>query len=319
MGARETGVVLLAMGGPDSLAAVEPFLANLFADPLIFPVPGQRLLAPWLAWYRARSARGYYEALGGASPLIAETERQARALEAALSSTLPVVSAFRYWGPTADDAVARLRSLGCRRAVALPMYPQYCRATTLSSFVDLRRAAQRSGLEVVEVDSFHEDPSYLDALAEQVRRDLARAPAGATVVLSAHGVPVRLERSGDPYVAQVRSTAAALARRLPRGTPSVLAFQSRVGPVRWVGPDTPSVVRSLARTGARDLVVVPLTFVTEHVETLDELDVRLRGVAMDSGVRTFRRVPALGTDPAFVAALGGIVRRRLGVEAPCPG
>lgn len=307
-------IFLLAMGGADHLDAVEPFLRNLFSDPLIFPVPFGRWLAPLIARRRARHVRIYYERIGGGSPLNATTDRQARALEAELGPGFPARAAFRYWGPDEASAVTWAASLGARRAVALPMYPQYCRATTLSSMVELRKAATRTGLELLEIDSYHDDAEYLDALAAGVRAGLAAFPASVRphVVMSAHGVPQSFPRRGDPYVGQVEATARLLAQRLPTATTWTLAYQSRVGPVKWVQPYTDELLPQLAREGVRDVLMVPVTFVADHVETLDEMDIRLKQIAVDAGITDFRRVPALNDDPAFIAALASLVRRRIG-------
>jgi ferrochelatase len=315
--ASPQGVVLLGMGGPDTLEAVEPFLCRLLSDPLIFPVPGARLLAPLIARRRARTVRPYYARIGGGSPLCAATDAQARALGAALGDDFLVQAAFRYWGRDADQVAAALHGAGVRRAVALPMYPQSCRATTLSSLRDFRRAAGRHGLALADVDGFHDDPAYLYALAGGVRAALARFSDGAAphLLLSAHGVPRGWAHNGDPYAGQVERTARLLMTRLPRGTPWSLGWQSRMGPLRWIEPATDAELRRLAAAGVRRVLMVPLTFVAEHVETLDEMDIRLRDVAERAGVREFARVPALGDDPDFIAALAGLVRRRLEATA----
>jgi protoporphyrin/coproporphyrin ferrochelatase len=308
-----TPIVLLAMGGPERMDAVEPFLKNLFSDPLLFPLPGARLLAPLIARRRAPEAKKYYARIGGGSPLNATTERQARALEAALGEGFAARAAFRYWGPGEAEAVRWAAGLGARRVVALPMYAQYCRATTLSSLHELRRAAGAAGVQILEIADYHDDAAYLDALAAPVRAMLAEFGAAARphVVMSAHGVPKSFVKKGDPYVAQVETTARLLAARLPPGTAWTLSYQSRVGPVRWVRPYTDEVLARLGREGVREVLMVPLSFVADHVETLDEMDIRLRGMALDAGIADFRRVPALNDDPAFIAALCGIVRRRI--------
>ena len=318
MSAR-TGVVLLSMGGPDSLEAVRPFLKNLFADPYIFPVPGGRLLAPLIAWRRAPEARRYYERLGGRSPLIAETARQAEALGAALGARFFVTAAHRYWGPDERAAAEECRRAGARTIVGLPMYPQYCRATTASSLVALERAARERALEVRALDRFAHDAGYLEALAASVRGVLDGFGPGARphVVFSAHGVPVSLVKKGDPYVAEVEATARAVERALPEGTPCHLAYQSRVGPMAWVGPSTEETLRRLGAAGVREALLVPISFVTEHVETLDEMDNRLAALAREHGVRDVRRAPALGTAPAFIEALARLVAARAdGAPAP---
>jgi ferrochelatase len=308
------------MGGPDSLDAVRPFLARLFSDPLIFPVPGARFLGSLVARLRAGEARRYYERIGGRSPLIDITARQARALEEALASDQVVTAAaFRYWGPEAKDAVAALERRGVRELVALPMYPQYCRATTLSSILELRRAANARGMELIEIDRFGAEPAFLAAVSATVLEALGELGPAARphVVFSAHGVPESFVARGDPYVREVETTARAVAARLPADVPWHLAYQSRVGPIRWVEPATDVLLRRLGAEGVRELVLVPLSFVADHVETLDEMDLRLREVALSSGVRDVRRARALNDSPAFIEALAGLVRRRIGASA-CP-
>lgn len=309
-------VVLLAMGGADSAEAVEPFLRNLFADPLIIPVPGpawfRRAVGRRIAQKRAPIVRPYYERIGF-SPLNRTTEAQARALEARLGAGWRCFAAFRYWGPDERAAIAAAEAEGARTVVALPMYPQWCRATSLSSLRALREAAAGRPVELCEIDRFSDDPAYLDALAAPVARTLGEFPPGTRphVVMSAHGVPESLPQKGDPYVGEVEATARALAARLPADTPWRLVYQSRVGPVKWVRPFTDETLRALGAEGVRAVVVVPLTFVADHVETLDEMDIRLREVAVAAGIADYRRVPALNDDPAFVDALAGLVRRRV--------
>lgn len=321
---RPTYVILLAMGGPDRAEAVEPFLRNLFSDPLIIPVPGpawfRRFVGGRIVRRRLPIVRPYYERIGY-SPLNAITERQASELEQRLGEGFRVRAAFRYWGrevgPVVEEAVAG----GARRIVGIPMYPQYCRATTLSSLLTLREAvaAQRAAptLELTEIDRFFDDRAYLDALAAPVRKALQEFPAGSLphVVLSAHGVPENLPQKGDPYVAEVEATAAGLTARLPQTTPVHLTYQSRVGPVRWVRPFTDHLVRKLGADGVRAMLMVPITFVADHLETLDEMDIRLREIAQAAGIELFRRVPALNDDPAFIDALAGLVRQSASASA----
>ncbi len=317
MGGPPTAVVLLTMGGADTLDAIRPFLRNLFSDRLIFPLgpaPVQWLLARLIAWRRAPKVRLYYERIGGGSPLNATTRAQARALEAALGERFRCFAAFRYWGQSAGRAVADAKAAGARRVIALPMYPQFCKASTLSSLVDLRVAADAAGgVELVEIDRFSDDAGYLTALTAPVVRMLSEFPPGARphVIFSAHGVPESLPRGGDPYVAEVEATARAVVARLPPETPWHLAYQSRVGPVKWVEPYTDVLLPRLAAEGVRAMLMVPLTFVSDHVETLDEMDIRLRGMAETAGVSDFRRVPALNDDPAFIAALADLVKRKV--------
>lgn len=322
MAARRDGVVLLNLGGPDSLDAVEPFLRNLFQDPEIFsilPLSGlyRRPLGAFIARRRAPKVIPKYAAMGGRSPQVDTTFAQARALEAALAGgPLPgakVYVAMRYWHPLTEEAVERIADDEVTDLVALPLYPQYSVTTTGSSLNELRRRlAERwpggDGPRVREVADYHDDPAYVGAMAMAVRCALARVPGSEAVHLlfSAHSIPERTARRGDPYVAQVGACARAITAGLAWEGPWSLSWQSKVGPVKWVGPQTLDEVARLGRGGVRHLVVVPLSFVGEHIETLDELDGEVREAALRAGIAAFHRVPALGTDPAFISALAGI-------------
>jgi len=320
-----TSVVLLNMGGPDSEAAIRPFLQNLFSDPEILSFPLAGLVRPWLArWIAAKRAPRVwpnYRAIGGKSPLREISEAQAAALKAELgghSEGVDVQVAMRYWHPFAAEAAAAIRSWTPARIVVLPLYPHYCRATTGSSLRDLNAALQDAGLGQVPrtvVRAYPDYAPYVDALAETVREGLARLP-GATVVYSAHGLPQKLVDRGDPYLEQVRRTVAALAERLPREIPQRLTFQSRVGPVRWLEPSLHAMFQELAAAGVERLVVVPLSFVSDHIETLHELDVEYRAAAAQLGIREYDRCAALNTRPAFIHALALRVREALQEAAP---
>lgn len=312
------GVVLLTMGGADSAEAIAPFLENLFSDPLVIPVWGpvwfRRFMGRRIAKRRAPQVRPYYERIGF-SPLNRTTEKQAQALEARLGADFRCFAAFRYWGSDERAAVEAALNAGARSLVALPMYPQYCKATTLSSLRALRSAAQGHPLKVLEVERFFDDEGYLQALREQVLQMLSRGAAGSHVIFSAHGVPESLVSKGDPYVAEVEATARSLAARLPKGTHWHLAYQSRVGPVKWVKPWTDELLLQLAADGVQAVLMVPITFVADHIETVDEMDIRLKEIAERAGIREFRRVSALNDDPAFIEALAGIVLRRVAEAA----
>jgi ferrochelatase len=323
------GVVLMNMGGPDSLEAVEPFLRNLFSDRDLIKLPwgglGQGLLARLIARRRAPKVRELYRSIGGRSPLAELTERQARGLEAALRSgglDCRCYVAMRYWKPFADDAARTLRSDGVDRVLGLTLYPQYSHSTTGTSLKDLRRAlaaaAVRAPLETI--DRYGDDAAYLDALAETVTAGLLDFPAAerprVPVLFSAHGLPQRYVDRGDPYEREVRATVAGVVARLGLGDRWHLGFQSKVGPVKWLRPSTEEVIHDLATRGAGKLLVVPVAFVSDHIETLQEIDLLYRDVAQAAGITDFRRAPALNDRPAFIAALAGLVRRHLDAAAP---
>ncbi|HEX9191502.1 MAG TPA: ferrochelatase [Candidatus Deferrimicrobiaceae bacterium] len=311
-----TGVVLLNMGGPDSLSAVRPFLARLFSDRELIRLPAAFLTQPLFAWIvsglRARKVRGYYEEIGGGSPLATLTERQRRALEDALRDTggnFKVYVGMRYWHPLAKHAALEMKEDGVSRAVALPLYPQYCSATTGSSLNDLRRWMKWAGctFPVSEIRSYPEHPKYVAALAGTVASAIGGADRdGMFLLFSAHGVPKAMIDAGDPYQAETERTVAAVMRGFP-GIPHGISFQSRAGRAAWLSPDTVDEVTRLARERVRTLVVVPVSFVSDHIETLHELDIRLSAHARREGIQSFLRAPALNDAPAFVAALKDIV------------
>jgi ferrochelatase len=314
-------VVLLNMGGPDSLDAVRPFLHNLFSDPEILSVPAflRRPLAWWIARRRAPHSAENYRAIGGRSPLGEITRAQATALEAELGPGYAVTVAMRYWHPRAAEAARAVRVSGARAVVALPLYPQFSRATSGSSLADLEQALADAGLGALPreaIRSWEAFPPYVSALAECVAEGLAGLPGG-TVLFSAHGLPVKLVEQGDPYLGHVQSTVAAVMAHLP-GVPHRLAFQSRTGPVRWLEPSVADELAALAGQGVKRVVVVPVSFVSDHIETLHEIDVEYGELARTLGFEAFRRSPSLNTRPSFVRALAQLVRERSAALHPKP-
>ncbi len=305
-------VVLMNLGGPDSPAAVRPFLYNLFSDPAIIRLP--RLLrdplARLIAWRRAKTAAEIYAQLGGASPLLANTEAQAAALEAALGDGSRCFIAMRYWQPRAAAAVAAVAAWPADEVVCLPLYPQFSTTTTQSSLDEWQHEARRRGFDrpTRAVSSWPTAPGFIAALAGRIEAALAAAPPGKLrLLLSAHGLPQAIVRAGDPYPEQVAATATAVAAALGRqGLDWRVCYQSRVGPLAWLGPSLDEEVRRAAADGA-GLLVAPISFVSEHSETLVELDRDYRRLAEALGVRFYLRVPTVGTDPAFIAALAELV------------
>ncbi len=311
-----TGVVLLNMGGPDSLNAVRPFLARLFSDRELIRLPAAPVTQPLFAWIvsglRARKVREYYKNIGGGSPLAALTERQRAALQEALKETggnFKVYVGMRYWHPLSRHAALEMKEDGVAQAIALPLYPQYCSATTGSSLADLRRGLSWAGctFPVREVRSYPDHPGYIRALSETVAVAVRAAGSeGLFLLFSAHGVPKRLIDSGDPYRAETERTVAAVMQDFP-GVPHAISFQSRAGRAEWLQPDTVGEVMRLGRKGVRAMVVVPVSFVSDHIETLHELDIRLAARAREAGIPSFLRAPALNDSPAFISALKDIV------------
>jgi ferrochelatase len=310
------------LGGPDSPAAVTPFLRNLFADPAIIRLPAIfRLPLAWLiAARRAGVARDIYAHLGGASPLLPNTEAQAAALEAALGSGWRCFVAMRYWHPLTEAAVAAVKAWRPDEVVLLPLYPQFSTTTTASSFIAWRREAARQGFlaPTHEIRSYPEAPLFIAALASLVATALdeaAAGPAPVRLLFSAHGLPLTIVHAGDPYPREIAATATAVAAALGReGLDWRICYQSRVGPLKWLGPSIDEEVRCAARDGAA-LVVAPISFVSEHSETLVELDRDYRRLAVASGVPAYYRAPTVGTDPRFIAALAGLVRQAAGTSS----
>ncbi len=313
------GVVLFSLGGPDSLEAVRPFLRNLFSDPAILsvPAPVRFFLARLIAWRRTAPASEAYARLGGASPLLEQTEAQARALEAALEARgreARCVVAMRYWRPRAEEALRALRDWGPDEIVALPLYPQFSTTTSGSSLAEWAKLA---GGDETPFRSICCHPllqgwidAWADALAAAIRR--ARAAGPVRVLFSAHGLPERVIRAGDPYAWQVEQSADALRRaaeaRLDtgEGIDWRVCWQSRATPEKWLEPDAEREIEAAARAGLA-LVAVPLAFVSEHSETLVELDIEYRELAEKAGAAAWERVATPGAAPAYIEALADLV------------
>ena len=312
------GVVLFNLGGPDSLEAVEPFLTNLFSDPAIITLPGfvRRPLARRIARRRAPIAREIYAKIGGRSPIAEETEKQARALETALVSRgheAKAVIAMRAWKPFAPQASAELRAWKPERIVLLPLYPQFSTTTTASSLEDWSKAAKRAGLAAphARVCCYPWDDGFVAAEIDLIRQAWGKRKPGVDyrLLLSAHGLPKRMISRGDPYQWQVEKTAATIVEKLGIGDLDwSLCYQSRVGPLEWIGPATDAEVRRAGADG-KGIVIVPIAFVSEHSETLVELDIEYAKLARDTGVPDYIRVPTVGTHPAFIEGLAKLVVR----------
>lgn len=314
------GVLLLNLGGPDTLEDVGPFLFNLFSDPEIIRLPIRWLQKP-LAWLiatrRTKSSQENYRLIGGGSPLRQITEAQGEALKAHLDSRgldAKVYIGMRYWNPFTEEAIARLKQERLDNLVILPLYPQFSISTSGSSFRLLERLWQEDPelqrLNYTVIPSWYQHPDYLAAMAELIEEELAQFenPDQVHIFFSAHGVPVSyVEEAGDPYQREIEDCMTRILRTLKRPNPHTLAYQSRVGPIEWLKPYTEDALEELGKRGVKDMVVVPLSFVSEHIETLQEIDIEYREVAEDAGIERFRRVPALNTHPKFIQALSLLV------------
>lgn len=326
---RRIALVLFNLGGPDSLAAVRPFLVNLFSDPAILgvPWPVRPLLARLIARRRAKVARGIYALIGGRSPLLDQSQAQAQALQAALAARLDgevrAFIAMRYWHPLSARTAAEVKAYDPETVALVPLYPQYSSTTTGSSLDDWARAAAAAGLRAASraVCCYPYQPGFVAAIAALVTDGLARLPAAlpCRVLFSAHGLPEKIIAKGDPYQWQVERTAAAVVARLARPELNwAICYQSRVGPLAWIGP---SIEDELARAAGdgHAVIVVPIAFVSEHSETLVELDIEYRARAKALGVPAYVRVATVGTHPAFIAGLADLVAEALGNHETAAG
>jgi protoporphyrin/coproporphyrin ferrochelatase len=307
-----TAVFLMNLGGPRNLAEVQPYLYELFSDPLVVAAPFgpfRPLFAKLVSKTRAPSSAEKYALIGGKSPLVEGTEAQARALEGALGAGYSCHLAMRCGHPNTEEGVAAALAAGAERAVALPLYPQYANATTRSSLLELRRLWPK-GRPLAEICTWHDHEGYLDASAAALRETLATVPADlrdrVLVIFSAHGLPMSQVRKGDPYPTYIEHSSRETARRAGV-TRWQVTYQSRVGPTKWLGPDTVEWLGA----NAKDLVVVtvPIAFVSEHLETLYDMDMLAKDSATKAGAKAYLRVPALGTRPDFIAALADVVKQ----------
>jgi len=321
------GVLLLNLGGPDELEDVRPFLFNLFSDPEIIRLPFSWLQSP-LAWListlRAKKSQENYRQIGGGSPLRHITEAQAQALQEQLQQKgqdARVYVGMRYWHPFTEEAIARIKRDRIEQVVVLPLYPQYSISTSGSSFRLLEKLWKEdpklSGVEHTIIPSWYQQPGYLQAMAQLIAQELDQFPKPDSVHIffSAHGVPISyVEEAGDPYQQEIEDCTALIMQTLNRPNPHTLAYQSRVGPVEWLKPYTEEALQELGSQGVEDLLVVPISFVSEHIETLQEIDIEYRELAEEAGIHNFHRVPALNTHPVFIDSLATLVVEAL--EAP---
>ena len=310
----KTAVLLLQMGGADSLPAIEPFLYNLFSDRDIIrigPAFLQPIIARFIARRRSKKVMAYYRKIGGKSPIRELTEQQAVALEAALGSSYRCFVAMRYSKPDSAEALAAIAREGITNIIALSLYPHYSRATVGSSINELERVLKKSAVQfkVSYLRQFYDHPPYIAALAEKIDRGLAGFPERSAVqlVFSAHGLPQSFIDSGDPYLEHIQATVR-LVMEYFDGISHHLAFQSRAGPVKWLEPSTEAKIAELAAAGHKQLLMVPLSFVSDHIETLYEIDIQYREEATALGITDFRRTEALNSSPAFISSLAEMVQ-----------
>ena len=325
---EKIGVVLLNLGGPDTRDAIEPFLNNLFNDPDIIDFPGSFLIRRWLAKQisvrRAPKVAEQYKKIGGGSPLKAYTLKQAELLEAKLNQHFPakVYTAMRYWKPFTEDALDEIERDGIRRSILLPLYPQFSKATTESSLKEWKRQLQKrpnlSNLTWSLVEQYHDFPPYIDAFVERIKQGLERFATEKRdqvhLVFSAHGTPMKLVRQGDPYSHQIAETVKAVIEQGGFPHEWSLCYQSKVGPQKWLTPSTPDTIAHLAAKGIKQMLVVPIAFVSDHLETLFELGIEYRKLADKSGVEQYEVTEGLNDSAKFIEALASLVMTEAGYQ-----
>jgi ferrochelatase len=321
---RRVSVVLFNLGGPDRIESVRPFLFNLFNDRAIInlPQPVRWGLARLISGLRKKTAEEIYAHMGGRSPLLEETEAQRLALQSALADQLPdatvnIVIAMRYWKPFTTDAARTVEAFSPDEIVLLPLYPQYSTTTTGSSVKEWRRRYRGRG-EIHTVCCYPDDLGLTEGHAHQIIQVLGdRNLSDLRLIFSAHGLPESIIIAGDPYQRQIERSAAALAARVGASDWRV-CYQSRVGPMKWIGPSTIETIEQAGRD-RKGVLVTPIAFVSEHSETLVELDRDYRELAERAGVPLYLRAPAIGVQPAFISALSRMVVEALSKSGVCPG
>jgi protoporphyrin/coproporphyrin ferrochelatase len=334
-GKKRVGIVLFQLGGPDSLDAVEPFLLNLFLDPDILPLGPlgllRRPIAKLISSRRSLPVRGRYAQIGGRSPIGPLTERQRQGLVEAVAPHIdPVaVTAMRYWHPLTSEAVEALRKAGpLDELVLLPLYPHYSYATTLSSLKEWRRVYgnPNGGPPLRTIEHYYDHPLYIRALVQRIGSVLRQFPDSSRVhlVFSAHGLPMSLVERGDPYPKQIEETVRLTCEQGAKefsGWPHthLICYQSRVGPAKWLQPPLTGTLERLGHQGVKEMLVVPISFVTEHIETLHEINIEAREEARKWGIETFRMMPAVGDSPLFIDTLKDLVLRAVGIATEKPG
>jgi len=308
------GVILLNLGGPNSIDAVRPFLYNLFSDRDIIrlgPSFLQKPIAVLIIGMKLRKTLAAYNLIGGKSPLLDITSAQAKALEESLNVSVSqsqakfrVYVGMRYWHPFTEESLEKMHKERINRIIALSLYPHYSIATTGSSIKHFKDAAAKYSVEYSCITSWFNHPLYIDALAAQIEEGLKGFDTKPAVLFSAHSLPQKLVTSGDPYVNEIRGTIDALTERLD--IKCSLSFQSKTGPVKWLGPSTEQMLHELAGRGIKNLLVVPISFVSDHIETLYEIDILYKGMAKHLGI-TLKRTESLNTSAKFIEALAAIV------------
>ncbi|MEP7211501.1 MAG: ferrochelatase [Acidobacteriota bacterium] len=321
---EKIGVVLLNLGGPDSLDAVEPFLYNLFSDPDIIDFPlaflFRKRLAKLISSRRHPRIQEQYKQIGGKSPLKDHTLKQAAMLEERLNERFPakVYVAMRYWRPSTDEALDAIERDGIKKIILLPLYPQFSKATTTSSVKEWETRLAARGIEIEHklIESYYDFPRYIDAFVERINEGLENFAAdkrsGVHLVFSAHGTPMKLVHEGDPYSGHIKKTVDAIIARGAFAHTNSLCYQSKVGPLKWLTPSTPDTIRELAAKGVKDMLIIPVAFASDHLETLYEVGIEFRHMAKLAGVEQFEVTLGLNDSPVFIDALAQLVFEKAG-------
>jgi len=312
-------VVLFNLGGPDSIEAIEPFLYNLFYDPDIFNLPfGQKMFAKLISSRRAPKVAGQYKLIGGKSPINEWTEKQRSGLELGLRKnyeSIDVYTAMRYWNPLTKEVVANVESKNYDKIILLPLYPHFSITTTGSSFNEWNRHYKGDKSKLIFVNDYYLHQKYLEAINQRIDETILRFPeknrSEIQIVFSAHGTPVSLVKKGDPYSKHIKQTVEAVMKLRKHSHYHHLCFQSKVGPMKWLEPATAKMIEGLASQNKKNLLIVPISFVSDHVETLFELDIEYRHVAEKVGIENYIVMKGLNDSQLFIEALSDIVKEKL--------
>ncbi len=314
-----SAVVLFNLGGPDSLEAIEPFLYNLFCDPDIFNLPfGQKLFAKLISSRRAPKIAEEYKLIGGKSPINEWTEKQRSMLEVSLRRNvngIDVYTAMRYWNPLTKEVAVNVESKNYDKVILLPLYPHYSITTTGSSFNEWKRHYNGDKSKLIFVNDYYLHPKYLETINQRIDETILRFPEKVRneiqIVFSAHGTPISLVKKGDPYSKHIKQTVEAVMKLRKHSHNHHLCFQSKVGPMKWLEPATNTMIEELALQNKKNLLIVPISFVSDHVETLFELDIEYRRVAEKAGIENYIVMKGLNDSQLFIDALSEIVKAKL--------
>ncbi|MFH1700140.1 MAG: ferrochelatase [Candidatus Zixiibacteriota bacterium] len=316
--AKKWGVLLLNMGGPDTLEDIQPYLFNLFCDKNIIKLSMsfllQKPLARFISNRRAEKVKSRYKMIGGGSPQLKWTKAEADGLEKLLRESFPRVKTYvgmRYTHPMIHEELDRAVNDGCDHLIVLPLYPHYTLATTGTSLDEIDKwfSLTRTGISISLISHWFEHPEFISLLRSRIDSAISKIPdrEDIHVLFTAHSLPIKLVESGDPYINQVKETVGFAGE----GYQYHLSYQSRSGPVKWMEPETKAMIKKLGNDGVKNLVVVPVSFVSDHIETLHEIDIELKAIAAESGITNFIRTESFNDDPKFIELLGSLVREKI--------